>query len=99
MAEWRKWTELDKQRNQRLLDETKRELIKIASEFDASILGKAHTEGVPNQERYEMIRLLRQIEGLQNILVYRGQPQPATCLPFLAKSAEEWVKEHGVMHG
>lgn len=102
MAEIRKWTEEDTRRQQRLIADTKTELLKFAADFDPAWLEEASTNaGWKEKEqvtkKYEAIRMLRQIEGLQQILVYHGAEQPMTLLPFLAHHAVEQVAKHGTV--
>lgn len=102
MAEFRKWTQEDIARQNRLIADTKTELIKLAADFNPAWIGIADSDvSWKDKEsvdrRYEAIRMLRQIEGLQQILVYHGAEQPMTSLPFLANHAVEYVKKHGTI--
>ena len=102
MAEIKKWTQEDTRRQQRLIADTKTELLKFAADFDPAWLGDASIDSLWTDEekitkKYEAIRMLRQIESLQQILVYHGTEQPMTSLPFLANHAVEYVKKHGTV--
>lgn len=102
MTEIRKWTQQDTHRQQRLIAETKTELLKFEAEFDPAWLEEANINAGWKDEqkvtkKYDAIRMLRQIEGLQQILVYHGAYQPMTSLPFLADYAVEYVKKHGTI--
>lgn len=97
-----KWTQEDTIKQNNLIADATAELIKIASDFEFSCMETeksdvswSNSEGCT--KKYDAIRLLRQIEGLQQILVYHGAKQPVTCLPFLADYAVEYVKKHGTV--
>jgi len=102
MADIRKWTQEDTVRQNRLIADTKTELMKFAADFDPawlsdSCLDAGWNDAEKTTKKYEATRLLRQIEGLQQILVYHGAEQPMTSLPFLAHHAVEYVKKHGTV--
>lgn len=48
--------------------------------------------------KYDAIRILRQIEGLQDVLVKNGGVQPHTWLPFLSKSKFKRVHLQATTH-
>lgn len=102
MAEIRKWTQEDTYRQQRLIADTKTELLKFAADFDPAWLAEGSINASWKEveqvtKKYDAIRILRQIEGLQQILVYHGAEQPMTSLPFLAQHAVEYVQRHGTV--
>jgi hypothetical protein len=96
MAERKQFTDDDRRRQQALVRDAQKELIAIADSVDPELLKEHDKVNFDRDKWYDSCRMLRQIEGLQQVIVFHGGEQPKTWLPFLAHYAVERVKKEGI---
>lgn len=95
MAEKKQFTEQDRFRQRKLIADAQHELVAIAQSVTPAFL-QEHEKAEDREKWYDSCRMLRQIEGLQQVIVLHGGEQPRTWLPFLAHHAVERVKKEGI---
>lgn len=61
-------------------------LIEIANKYSPEFLEKANNPTVDYREGYDAVRIMRQIEGLQNVILRNGGVLPHSWLPHLSKA-------------